>query len=79
MNYKLGSFIENLTLTGTEGLAGTGNVLNNSITGASGNDTVSGGANLDTLVGGSGNDTYWARLKYTSDAAAKYINSQSGK
>ena len=42
--YTLGNNLENLTLTGSTGLAGTGNALNNSITGTSGNDTLNGGA-----------------------------------
>lgn len=57
--------IENLTLTGTTAINGTGNALHNVITGnaaanildgGAGNDTLIGGAGNDTLVGGSGND-----------------------
>jgi len=57
--------IENLTLTGTSAINGTGNALHNVITGnaaanllngGAGNDTLIGGAGNDTLVGGSGND-----------------------
>ena len=62
MSYKLGSFIENLTLTGSSGLIGVGNTLANTITGTSGNDTLDGGVGADTLVGGAGNDTYWVAL-----------------
>ena len=62
LNYKLGSFIENLTLTGNTGLIGVGNSLANTITGTSSNDTLDGGAGADTLMGGAGNDTYWVAM-----------------
>lgn len=47
---------ENLTLTGTAALSGTGNALGNIITGNAGANTLSGGAGDDTLNGGNGND-----------------------
>ncbi|AFY45493.1 calcium-binding protein [Nostoc sp. PCC 7107] len=59
--------IENLTLTGTAAINGTGNAANNIITGNSGNnilsagagnDRLNGGSGIDTLSGGLGNDTY---------------------
>jgi len=64
--WTLGTEIENLTLTGSAGLAGTGNTLGNALTGnaganalsgLTGNDTLAGGAGDDTLSGGSGNDS----------------------
>ena len=51
------SEIENLTYTGTVAFTGSGNELNNTITGGIGNDTINGGAGNDTLIGGLGNDT----------------------
>lgn len=54
----LGSNLENLTLTGTAAISGTGNARNNILTGNSANNTLNGGAGSDTLVGGTGNDTY---------------------
>ena len=63
----LGANVENLTLTGTAAINGTGNSLNNvlignsasnTLTGGAGNDTLDGGVGNDTLVGGAGNDTY---------------------
>ncbi|MBD2199480.1 MULTISPECIES: LamG-like jellyroll fold domain-containing protein [Calothrix] len=50
--------IENLTLTGTAAINGTGNAANNVITGNSANNTLNGGVGIDTLIGGAGNDTY---------------------
>ncbi|GAB3661215.1 calcium-binding protein [Ramlibacter alkalitolerans] len=61
----LGAFQENLTLSGTSAVQGTGNALANVLTGneaanvlsgASGNDTLSGGAGNDVLQGGAGAD-----------------------
>jgi len=66
LSYSLGANVENLMLTGTANLAGTGNSLNNILIGnsgnngldaGSGNDTVDGGAGNDTIHGGSGDDT----------------------
>jgi Ca2+-binding RTX toxin-like protein len=48
--------IENLTLTGTAVINGTGNAGNNSLIGNSGNNTLTGNAGNDTLNGGTGND-----------------------
>ncbi|MCW9681422.1 M10 family metallopeptidase C-terminal domain-containing protein, partial [Dolichospermum planctonicum UHCC 0167] len=61
------SNIENLTLTGTTAINGTGNDTHNLITGNTannildgglGNDTLNGGLGNDSLIGGTGNDTY---------------------
>ncbi|MGB3421720.1 MAG: calcium-binding protein, partial [Dolichospermum sp.] len=50
--------VENLTLTGTAAINGTGNAANNVITGNGANNTLDGGAGTDTLIGGTGNDIY---------------------
>jgi Ca2+-binding RTX toxin-like protein len=49
--------IENLTLTGTGDIAGTGNALNNQIVGNAGNNTLSGGTGEDVMSGGDGMDS----------------------
>lgn len=65
ISYVLGANVENLTLTGSAVLNGTGNGINNLIagnvaanrlTGHGGNDTLNGVAGNDTLDGGVGND-----------------------
>jgi Ca2+-binding RTX toxin-like protein len=57
-SFALSSAVENVTLTGTGNINGTGNSLVNAITGNSGNNTLDGGAGADTLIGGGGNDTF---------------------
>jgi Ca2+-binding RTX toxin-like protein len=49
ITYTLGANVENLTLTGVEALAGTGNALANVLTGRSGPSTLSGMGGNDTL------------------------------
>ncbi|MDA8129849.1 MAG: hypothetical protein M0Z73_14285 [Betaproteobacteria bacterium] len=65
--YTLGSDVENLTLTGTSTINGTGSALNNVIvgnaaknvlTGGAGDDRLDGGGGTDTLIGGTGNDYF---------------------
>ena len=58
VTFALGSNIENLTLTGSSNIDGTGNSLTNVLTGNSGNNLLDGGTGADTLVGGLGDDTY---------------------
>ncbi|MCP8937226.1 M10 family metallopeptidase C-terminal domain-containing protein [Alsobacter sp. SYSU M60028] len=57
VNWTLADNVENLILTGTAGLSGTGNLLANAITGSAGADVLSGGAGNDSIDGGIGNDT----------------------
>ncbi|WP_375443027.1 beta strand repeat-containing protein [uncultured Nostoc sp.] len=66
VSWVLGNNLENLTLTGTEAIDGTGNSLKNiligntganTLNGVDGNDSLIGGTGNDTLLGGSGDDT----------------------
>lgn len=65
IDFTLPEFVENLTLTGTAAIDGTGNNLANKIAGNSaanvlrglgGNDSLLGNGGRDTLFGGGGND-----------------------
>jgi Ca2+-binding RTX toxin-like protein len=65
LGYALGANIENLVLTGSARISGSGNGLANAITGneaantlagLGGADTLAGGAGADTLQGGDGDD-----------------------
>jgi Ca2+-binding RTX toxin-like protein len=67
VTFTLGAHVENLTLTGATAINGTGNELNNIMTGntgvntmsgGAGNDLINGGFGADTLIGGEGNDTF---------------------
>ncbi|WP_189338552.1 beta strand repeat-containing protein [Sphingobium sp. SCG-1] len=57
VSYTLGAFVENLTLTGSSAIRGTGNELANSLTGNAGANSISGLAGNDVLLGHGGNDT----------------------
>lgn len=56
-SYVLGLNLEDLTTLGTANFVGTGNGLNNTITGGKGNDVLDGGLGNDSLYGLEGNDT----------------------
>ncbi|TAN72687.1 MAG: hypothetical protein EPN14_10330 [Gallionella sp.] len=59
VSYTLGTNVENLTLTGTAAINGTGNGLANEICGNSGDNVLDGGAGDDGLYDrDGGNDTY---------------------
>ena len=67
VSWTLGANLENLELTGSANLSGSGNELdnrligndgNNTLNGGAGNDYLDGGKGQDKLIGGTGNDTY---------------------
>ncbi len=67
IDWVLGADVENLILSGTAAIDGTGNELANKMTGnaaanhlsgGAGNDFLDGGAGADVLVGGTGDDIY---------------------
>lgn len=66
ITYTLGNNVENLTLTGVANINGTGNALNNLITGNDGDNILDAGIDTalgsNTLVGGLGNDSLNAGL-----------------
>ena len=59
VSYALGQNVENVILTGTANINGTGNGDANSLTGNSGNNTLDGGAGADVMAGGNGDDNYY--------------------
>ncbi len=58
VSHALADEVENLTLTGSAAIDGTGNGLANVLTGNGGTNRLDGGAGADTLSGGNGDDTY---------------------
>lgn len=81
VTYTLGYEVENLVLTGSSGLTGNGNELDNVLTGNSGantlrgyegNDTLDGGTGNDTMLGGTGDDTYVVNA--TGDVVTELAN-----
>jgi serralysin len=65
VTYTLGTYQENLTLSGTAAIKGTGNIANNIITGNGANNELRGGGGTDQLFGGAGQDTLFANVNST--------------
>lgn len=81
ITYTLPSNVENLILTGTGNINGTGNNLANVITGnnlaniisgGTGNDVLDGGLGTNTLIGGLGNDFFRFTTKGHTDSITDY-------
>lgn len=80
--FTLSAEVENLTLTGSSAISGTGNAQNNVLTGNSGANTLSGGAGNDVLDGGSGTDTMVGGTGddfYVVSATAEVITELAGE
>ncbi|KQV33652.1 MULTISPECIES: calcium-binding protein [unclassified Rhizobium] len=56
--HTLSANVENLVLTGTAGINGTGNTLANTLTGNGGANVLAGGLGNDRLTGGGGHDSF---------------------
>src|SRR6478735_6708623 len=58
VSFALGGNVENLVITGSAVIDGTGNALANVITGNGADNILDGGEGADQMAGGGGNDTY---------------------
>ncbi|WKB50836.1 calcium-binding protein [Eleftheria terrae] len=71
ISWKLNDNVENLTLTGSTSLNGTGNSLSNTLQGNAAANTLDGGVGIDTLIGGRGNDVYL--VDHTNDKVTESV------
>ena len=79
ISYALGGAVENLTLTGTANINGTGTNGDNILVGNAGDNILTGGKGHDTLTGGAGADTFVFGLASGADAITDFSASQNDK
>jgi Ca2+-binding RTX toxin-like protein len=80
-SYALGANVENLRFIGVGNFTGTGNDLNNDMTGGGGNDTLSGGDGHDQLYGLGGDDSLYGGLGHdliSGGTGADYMEGNDG-
>ena len=65
VTYTLSNNVENLTLTGSANINGTGNSLANAIAGNSGNNILDGGAGADACLAGPATTPTWSTMPAT--------------
>ena len=74
VTWTLGDNVENLTLTGSDAINGTGNALANTIIGNSARNILDGKAGVDNLDGGDGSDLYLVGL-VTDHPSHEFVDS----
>jgi Ca2+-binding RTX toxin-like protein len=80
--YTLADHVERLEFVGSGAFTGSGNALNNLLTGGTGNDVLNGGDGNDTLRGGAGQDAMTGGLgddTYQVDDAADVVTELAGE
>jgi Ca2+-binding RTX toxin-like protein len=79
VNFTLDGNVENLVLTGTSALNGTGNSLNNILVGNGTANVLKAGSGGDILIGGAGADSLYGGSDYSRDVFVFQAIGDSGK